>query len=96
MTTKWQIISRQKKEEQWSRIPVEYQFSSDLKISNKNVLNIPRTCGLMTESELHITEAYDATALADALAKKQFSSEAVTRAFCKRAAIAHQVVSYGL
>jgi amidase len=95
MAAKWQIISRRKKEEQWSRIPQEYQFSSDVKISGKNVLDVPRTCGLLSKPELEITENYDATALAEALAKNQLTSEAVTRAFCKRAAIAHQLVSHG-
>ncbi|KAM3455106.1 hypothetical protein NHJ6243_008662 [Beauveria neobassiana] len=57
----------------------------------KNVTAIPRLSGLLTERELHITEAYDAVALAAALAAKTYSAVEVATAFCKRAAMAHQL-----
>lgn len=58
--------------------------------------NLPRRCGLLSESELEITENYPATQLLAKLASGQLSSLAVTTAFCKRAAIAQQVVSCAL
>lgn len=56
-----------------------------------DVTGIPRTCGILTADELSITEDHDATSLADALAKRKYTAVAVATAFCKRAAIAHQL-----
>ena len=61
--------------------------------ANISVLGIPRECGLLTKQELDITENYDATALLDLLASGKATAYDVTFAFCKRATIAHQVVS---
>lgn len=47
----------------------------------------------MTEKEVDITENYDATALAQALRERKLTCVDVTTAFCKRAAIAHQLVN---
>ncbi|CAM1501288.1 Fc.00g104500.m01.CDS01 [Cosmosporella sp. VM-42] len=52
---------------------------------------IPRECGLLSPEEIQITEKYDATALAAAIASKQFTAVAVATAFAKRAIIAHQL-----
>ncbi|KAM3506165.1 hypothetical protein MY11210_007659 [Beauveria gryllotalpidicola] len=57
----------------------------------KDVTAIPRLSGLLTERELQITEAYDAVALAAAIAAKTYSAVEVAAAFCKRAAMAHQL-----
>jgi amidase len=91
MASTWQAISKRKKDEQWSRIPPEYRLPSIPK-GLTNVLDVPRTCGLLTPEELSITEKYDATALAEAIRSRALTSVAVARAFCKRAAIAHQLV----
>ncbi|PWY91997.1 amidase, partial [Aspergillus heteromorphus CBS 117.55] len=56
-----------------------------------NVTGIPRTCGLLSPDELHITEDYDVRALLTEIHSKRLTSEEVVRAFCKRAAIAHQL-----
>ncbi|KAK2594700.1 hypothetical protein QQS21_007610 [Conoideocrella luteorostrata] len=57
----------------------------------KNVTGIPRQCGLLSDAELDITENYDATALAAAIASRKFTSVEVVTAFAKRAIIAHQL-----
>lgn len=54
---------------------------------------IPRRSGLLTKRELEITEEYNAARLLTALAKGVFSSLEVTKAFCKRAAIAQQLTN---
>ncbi|KAI1068702.1 hypothetical protein LB507_006217 [Fusarium sp. FIESC RH6] len=79
-------------EEFASTVPQDLRLPKDL-IDNpaKNVTNIPRTCGILTEQELDITENYDATALAAAIASKKFTSVAVVTAFAKRAIVAHQL-----
>lgn len=56
-----------------------------------NVTSVPSTCGILSPAEIIITEHYDASGLAEAIAQKQFSAVAVATAFCKRAAIAHQL-----
>lgn len=58
-----------------------------------NILDFPRQSGLLTITEIDITENYDAVSLLDAMASGKLTSLAVTTAFCKRAAIAHQLVS---
>lgn len=76
------------------------RLMSNLKVpleSSKNNLiemDFPRQSGIMTEEELHITESYDVTGLLQALASGELTCESVAVAFCKRAAIAHQLVSF--
>lgn len=55
-------------------------------------LDIPRASGLLSSSELSITENYSATALLSQLANGKLSSSEVVLAFSKRAVIAHQLV----
>ncbi len=73
-------------------IPEDLWISQDV-IDNPplDVREIPRTCGILTEHELEITEKYDTVSLAEAIASKKYKAVAVAKAFAKRAAIAHQV-----
>ena len=78
-------------------IPAEWHLpASILSTVNENtgtdVRSIPASCHILTPGELEIT----ATPVAQVLAKLQcraWTSEAVTTAFCKRAAIAHQLTN---
>ena len=54
---------------------------------------MPRECGKLTEDELRLTEAFDATALLSGLSTGLLRSVDVVTAFCKRAAIAQQVTN---
>lgn len=76
-----------------ANIPEEWYLPQDL-IDNppKDVSNIPNTCGLLSAQELEITEAHDATSLAEAIAARKYTAVTVVKAFIKRAAIAHQLV----
>ncbi|KAK7211208.1 hypothetical protein V2G26_018386 [Clonostachys chloroleuca] len=56
-----------------------------------DVTAIPRDCGILSAEEIDITENYDVTSLAQAIACKKFSAVAVATAFSKRAIIAHQL-----
>jgi amidase len=91
MTSSWQSISRRKKQEQLSRIPKEYVLPGNF-FGRINILGVPRSCGLLTSQQLHITENFDATALAKEIKDGSLTSVEVAEAFCKRAAIAHQLV----
>lgn len=53
---------------------------------------MPRECGILTEAEIQITEGYDAVGLLGELALGKYRAEEVATAFCKRAAIAQQLV----
>jgi hypothetical protein len=96
----YKIISQEKLHANAAKIPKEWLLSSKYlenvnADSDLNVLDVPRTCGILNEKEIDITENYDATALLEKIASKQFSSYDVVLAFCKRAAIAQQLVSHG-
>ncbi|KAH8728130.1 amidase signature domain-containing protein [Phaeosphaeriaceae sp. PMI808] len=89
----WQLISRRKKEQQFAKIPHEWHLSDLPPEHVTNYMDIPRKCGLLSKEELNITEEYDATALAKAIRLRKLKCVDVTRAFCKRAAIAHQLTN---
>ena len=93
----WREVAAAYRAEVEGRIPKEWRLPASitdtiLEKSDQVVLDIPRTCGLLTAEELEITENYDAVALAQLLAEGKFTSVTVTTAFCKRAAIAQQLV----
>jgi amidase len=95
----YKVISQEKLSANAAKIPKEWQLPSKYlenvdASSQLNVLDISRSCGILNEKEIDITENYDATALLDKMASKQFSSYDVVLAFCKRAAIARQLVSF--
>lgn len=74
------------------RVPASLLLPASL-LANppKDVTTIPRSSGLLTASELAITETHDATSLAEAIRTRELTSEAVVTAFAKRAAVAHQL-----
>lgn len=48
-----------------------------------NVMDVPRTCGLLSWRELEITEKWDAKGLLERIRGGEATSEVVIRAFCK-------------
>ncbi|GAM91575.1 hypothetical protein ANO11243_096270 [Dothideomycetidae sp. 11243] len=90
---RWQGIAAAKQQHRASLIPAEWRLPRKPDPSTLNVLDVPARCGLLTQRELHITSDYDALALAEELKAGTFSAEETTRAFCKRAAIAQQLVN---
>ncbi|KAI4655433.1 hypothetical protein J4E93_000145 [Alternaria ventricosa] len=89
----WRSVSRRKKAEQNERIPKEWKLNAIPGAVVKSYIDIPRKSELLTKEELDITEKYDAVAIAQAIREKKLKCIDVTRAFCKRAAIAHQVTN---
>jgi amidase len=75
-----------------SQIPKEWLLKSLPDSTVTNVMEVPYTCGIMSDIELALTEK-DATELLAMMAKGELKSYDVTLAFCKRAAIAQQLVS---
>ena len=97
MVRDWKEAVAEKRAEVGKQLPQEWRLSKDIldtisPTADTNVLDVPSKCGILTAKELEITEKYDAVDLVAKLASKELSSYDVTLAFCKRAAIAHQVV----
>lgn len=100
-TPTWQTLVAKKQAECASKVPPEWLLSEDLLATlpltsaegvNLIAADVPRKSGLLSELELEITEKYTAKELVQKLATGEFKSVDVTRAFCKRAAIAQQLV----
>ncbi|KAI0976955.1 putative fatty-acid amide hydrolase [Xylaria arbuscula] len=90
----YRILAADKVSQQRSKIPEAWLISPDIIKENvTNFIDIPTTCGILSDVESEITSNYDATALLEKLRAGTFSVEQVTVAFCKRAAIAHQLVN---
>lgn len=94
---KWQLIATRKKNEQNARIPSEWRIPRDKLPAPDvtNYLNIPKSCGILSDEELRLTEDYDATGLGEAIRKRQVKSVDVVRAFCKVCAFLNFVYTDG-
>lgn len=87
----WQDLASERKRKQDDLIPPEWRIplpSDDV----LDVTPIPRTSGLLTGRELDITETTDVNLILSKLADGIWSAVEVTKAFYKRAIIAHQLV----
>ena len=96
--TDWAALIAAKRQANLDKIPSEWKLPESLlaainETSTAGVLEAPGTCGILSVEELTLTENYDATGLTAMLREGKVKSENVVRAFCKRAAIAHQLVS---
>ncbi|OQE87188.1 hypothetical protein PENNAL_c0020G11870 [Penicillium nalgiovense] len=94
----WQDLVAAKRHECEQKIPRDWLLSAEqLALAQETPrlldVDIPRHNGLLSEVELDLTENYTANQLLVKLTSGQVSSLAVTTAFCKRAAIAQQVIS---
>ncbi|KIW74080.1 hypothetical protein Z517_12490 [Fonsecaea pedrosoi CBS 271.37] len=94
----WSDLVAKKRAAEAKAIPAEWRLAPSIlesvnADSDISVLEVPATCGLLTPKELEITEKYDAVDLIAKMAAKELSAVEVTQAFCKRAAVAHQVTN---
>jgi amidase len=85
----WQDRAADKKSRIEASIPQNWRISHGP--DSLSVMDYPRQSGLLDADELAITES-SATDLVAKLATGALTSVAVTTAFCKRAALAHQLV----
>jgi len=94
----YEVISAQKKTQQWARIPESWRIPTNRLPGPEvtNVMHVAVTCGVLDEAEIDITSNFDATALLEELGAGRLTAEQVAVAFSKRAAIAHQLVSLSL
>ncbi|KXT01880.1 hypothetical protein AC578_2155 [Pseudocercospora eumusae] len=90
----WKEISAKAKQKTLDSIPAEWRLPEE-KLPADDVLDVtgfPAQSGLLSKKELEITNSL-ATEIVAKIAKGEWSSEAVTLAFCKRAALAHQLTN---
>lgn len=87
----WETLASQRRAAVIDAIPTEWHLKEAP--TNGSLLDVPRSSGILTPAELAITESSAADLVKD-LALGNLSSFAVTTAFCKRAAIAQQTVSF--
>ncbi|KAI4737433.1 amidase [Aureobasidium sp. EXF-12298] len=85
-------ISWAKCEQRDRLIRNEWKVSKKLALGN-NVLEVPKTCGILTDREILITEENDAVGIVDKIRQQEYTAEEVTVAFCKRAAVAQQLTN---
>ena len=85
----WETVAARRKHEIQNKIPQEYRVSQeDLE---KAGVNATRVSGVLNLREQEIVEK-SATALLELIHSREYSSVEVTTAFCKSAALAHQLV----
>lgn len=91
---KWEEVSKAKQSALLASIPTEWIIPRDKfpPESQLDVSDFPKNSGWFAAEELEIC-ATPATTILEKIARKLWTSEKVTRAFCKRAAAAHQLVS---
>ncbi|WOO82480.1 Acetamidase [Vanrija pseudolonga] len=91
--TTWQARAETKQAAREALLPADTILPPGLVTDQTtDVTAIPRTSGLLSAHELEITESETPAILAK-LASGEWTSEAVTRAFCRRASIAHQLTN---
>lgn len=95
-TLNWEEKVANKRAAQLKCIPEAWHlpesYLKEARSGTDGVLKVPRECGLLSAQELHITEDYDVVGLSEKLQSGELSSKDVITAFCKRAAVAHQLV----
>lgn len=95
MVEAWQTIASEAQANLLKSIPLKWRLPSPVDSSVTDVRSIPRTCGLLTQRQIDITEQ-TASELVPQLRDGTLSSVEVTEAFCARAAIAHQCVGFSV
>ncbi|OJJ62898.1 hypothetical protein ASPSYDRAFT_674213 [Aspergillus sydowii CBS 593.65] len=103
---KYPEIAERKQAQLWERIPQEWRLSPSLvpagmhspaesvanvQYDRVNVMDVPRSCGLLSARQIEITENWDIKGLLGQIHSQKLTAKEVIEAFCKRAAIAHQL-----
>jgi hypothetical protein len=90
----WESIAEKKRAALRDSIPSQWIIPSDILPpgDQADVTTFPRESGFFTEHELEITSTNAADILGK-VASKEWTAVEVAEAFCKTAAVAHQLVS---
>lgn len=103
MAADWETRAAQRRQQRSDAIPEDWRLKPELlgelqtplEQSDNNVLalGLCKRSGILSDKELAITESYKVSELLRALATGTLTALEVTTAFCKRAAIAQQLVT---
>lgn len=96
-TTNWPALVEEKRRDRDSRIPEEWRLPEEITksispSSDLNAFHLLQILQLLAPREVDLTENYTVESLLDMMATGRVSSLEITTAFCKRAAIAQQLV----
>ena len=89
----WESIGKGKRAKVSALLPVKWKISEPVPdaCSLPDATEYPRS--FLTQCETEITEAFTAQALVRKIADRTFTAVQATTAFCRRATMAHQLVS---
>jgi amidase len=87
----WKKKAAAKRASQYESIPKDWRLPKPIP-QPKNTYEYLKISGVLTPEELAITETTDAATLLRKMASGSLSAVEVTKAFCKRAAIAQQLI----
>ncbi|PWZ03015.1 amidase [Testicularia cyperi] len=96
-SSSWKDVAAAKQRSRIEELPSEWRLPAETLAkaaagTGADLRAIPASSGILSAAELEITETLVADILAN-LTSGKWTSEAVTVAFCKRAAIAHQLTN---
>ncbi|KAL3457571.1 amidase signature domain-containing protein [Aspergillus heterothallicus] len=95
-SAKWEAIALHKRKERASKIPQEWLLPEAVaQTTTASPISLLYSSGLFSPREFDLTspEKHDATSLLQKLADGKITSSELVAAFCKRAAIAHQLTN---
>ena len=88
----WREKARQKRQQQAASIPAAWRLQT-VPTDFKDCRPVIESCGILSAAELGITNTADGpTILHNLVVSRTWTSEAVATAFCKRAAVAQQLI----
>lgn len=93
----WKLKVAEKREAEYAKIPKEWRLGPEFLTGNEHsavsVMDVPAKSGILSPVELDITEKYNAVSLAHAVQSGSIKAVDVATAFCKRAAVAQQLLN---
>ncbi|OAP57627.1 hypothetical protein AYL99_08365 [Fonsecaea erecta] len=90
----WRSIAKATQESILKKIPKEWCLvEGNAAPEKQDVSKIPESCDILSLKERDITGSVDATFILKKIHSRQWTAEEVMVAFCKRAAIAHQLTN---
>ncbi|OJI96727.1 hypothetical protein ASPVEDRAFT_120443 [Aspergillus versicolor CBS 583.65] len=88
----WEAVSKKAQADLLNSLPSKWRIDTKVFSSVTDVTQVPKTCGILTQRQLQITEL-TATELGRRIRSRQLKAVEVLEAFAARAAIAHQLVN---
>lgn len=89
----WESIAEAKRAALFESIPAEWRIPDDVfpPETQLDVTAFPKTSGLFTDKDLEVTSVL-MPELLKRIHSQEWTAQEVAKAFCKRAAVAHQLV----